>query len=325
MMISQQTDSAWINVFITSAYTDDEPISSIFKYAALDKLKKYKVVKNADIADIILFVENSRHVADRFYKKLKQHHLVKKYPQKVFMYNPHDKPWLVLPGLYASMPKRFFNKNFIAASPYIENINPYIKHELGIAPKYLFTFVGSSNSPPRRKILRLQHPRGILQASLKNMFGDKDHRRDKIDYAELIGQSKFVLCPRGAGTSSFRIFETMQAGRVPVIISDDWVAPQGPVWKDFALFVAERDVFNIPLILEKAEHEWEERAALSRQAWENFFAPEIIFTYLLESIFRLPKTQSEITFSLKARHVIPYARYVFRVVFIQPLKALIAY
>ena len=30
-------------------------------------------------------------------------------------------------------------------------------------------------------------------------------------------RSKFFLCPRGTGTSSIRLYETLSAGRVPVI------------------------------------------------------------------------------------------------------------
>ncbi|MFD0791977.1 exostosin family protein [Mucilaginibacter litoreus] len=323
MMYNQ--GSAWIKVYITSAYNDAEPLASIIRYASLDRLKKFELVDSADDADFILFVENSRYHADRFYNKLKSHYLVKKYPDKVFMYNPHDKPWLVLPGLYASMPKQFFNKNYIAATPYIENINPYIKYDAAVKPEYLFSFVGSPNSAPRRSILKLSHPHAFIKASASNMFGGQDLTDEKLSYAKLLSQSKFVLCPRGAGTSSFRIFETMQAGRVPVIISDNWVAPKGPRWSDFALFIPEKDVAQVPAIIEKADKEWPLRCALSREAWENFFSPEVFFTYLLESVVRLNRTNADIRLSTQTLHYIPFLKYVFRAGVIQKLKSALAY
>jgi hypothetical protein len=320
----QNESSNWVKVFITSAYDDPEPITSMLKDAALDKVKKYKVVDDPDLADVILFVENSRYHADYFFSRLKRNPLVKKYPQKVYMYNAHDKPWLVLPGLYASMPKRFFNKDYIAAVPYIESINPYIKYDPAVKPEFLFSFIGSPNSPPRRNILRLKHPRGVAKPSGNNMFANGDLKDVKLKYAESLVQSKFILCPRGAGTSSFRIFETMQAGRVPVIISDDWVAPDGPNWNEFALFIPERGVDRIPMILEQEEVNWPKRSELSRKAWESFFAPDVKFNYMLESILRLKKNYSNVGVSIHLFHYIPYLKYVFRALVIQKLKVAIA-
>ncbi|WP_158827748.1 exostosin domain-containing protein [Mucilaginibacter lacusdianchii] len=310
-------------VFITSAYGDPEPISSFLKIAAQDKIQQYQIVGDPEEATIILFIENSRYHSDYFYRKLKNNSLVKKYPEKVYMYNPHDKPWLVLPGLYASMPKQFFNKAFMAAVPYIESINPYITYQKFTEFKYLFSFLGSPNSPPRRKILQLHHDQAFLKPSLNNMFGSADLKDVKLQYAELLSSSKFVLCPRGAGTSSFRIFETMQAGRVPVIISDNWVAPNGPAWESFAIFVPESDVELIPEILKAEEVVWEIKSQKSREAWETFFAPDVIFNYMISNLLMLEKSHANSDLLIHVFHTIPYLKYVFRALCIQNVKRIL--
>ena len=69
-------------------------------------------------------------------------------------------------------------------------------------------------------------------------------------YVGSIKDSAFVLCPRGGGTSTFRLFETMMLGRVPVILSDQWVPRVGPDWESFSLRVMERDVSKVPRLLE---------------------------------------------------------------------------
>ena len=51
-----------------------------------------------------------------------------------------------------------------------------------------------------------------------------------------------MLCPRGQGTSSIRLFEAMRMGIAPVIISDKWIGPKGPEWESFAVFVKEKDI-----------------------------------------------------------------------------------
>src|SRR2546423_4170060 len=53
-------------------------------------------------------------------------------------------------------------------------------------------------------------------------------RRD----GEICKASKFILCSRGVGTSSVRLFDTMRMGRVPVILSDQWLSRVVPVGKN---------------------------------------------------------------------------------------------
>jgi hypothetical protein len=40
-------------------------------------------------------------------------------------------------------------------------------------------------------------------------------------YAEAIQDSQFVLCLAGNGPATYRYFETMEMGRVPVVLSDE--------------------------------------------------------------------------------------------------------
>ena len=225
----EQAITQHAKVYITSAYEDAEPLQTAFNTTNLDKIRKHSITNDPASADIIFFIENSRFHKDYFYRQLKSHPLVKLYPSKVFMYNPHDHPWFVLPGLYANMPRKLFNNNFIAASPFFEVTNSYLYCDFSKTPEYLFSFNGNPQSCPsvRNKILRLKHPRGKLENVYSSYFG-KHPQPVKLGYADLMAGSKFILCPRGSGTSSIRLFEAMRAGRVPVIISDNWVPPIGP-------------------------------------------------------------------------------------------------
>ena len=58
--------------------------------------------------------------------------------------------------------------------------------------------------------------------------GSPDFEMRRERFRSVMGRSRFVLCPRGKGTSSIRLYEALAYGCVPVIISDDWVAPAGP-------------------------------------------------------------------------------------------------
>jgi len=94
--------------------------------------------------------------------------------------------------------------------------------------------------------------------------------------------SRFILCPTGAGTSTPRFFEAMKAGRVPVILSDNWVAPEGPRWQAFSLRVPERDVRLLPQILEQHETRAAAMGMLAREEFERWFSETVCFHRIVE-------------------------------------------
>lgn len=67
--------------------------------------------------------------------------------------------------------------------------------------------------------------------------------KPKIDASDYMGfidcalRSKFLLCPRGYGLNSFRIYEAFQLGCVPVIISDNRFLPweEELDWESFSV------------------------------------------------------------------------------------------
>lgn len=280
---------ASVSVYLTTAYSDPEPISGFLKAVQENRpLLRHTLVDDPAAADVILFVENSHYHADIYFTKLKNHPLVKQYPEKVYMYNPHDTPWLVLPGIYPSIPKPLLDSRMMASGSFIETINPYISCDFTRSPHFLFSFFGSPYLGVRKRVARLQHPRGEIRVGAQNMYGDRTGKKTpQVQYAELLLDSKFVLCPKGIAASSIRVLEVMQAGRAPVIISDNWVPPKGPSWNDFAVFVPEADIERIPQILEAQEAQWEQMGRRAREAWERYFAPGVVFNYMIDTILGL--------------------------------------
>ena len=310
-----------VKVFVTSAYADPEPVGTFLKFAHQDRVKVHTLVTDPAEADIILFIEHSHYVADYFYSQLRNHPLVKKYPGKAYMYNPHDRPWYVLPGLYMCMPKQRFSSAHMAAGAYIEVINPYVTCSFEQEPELLFSFYGATTSPARFKVAKLTHPRGKIIISNVLMYVDNRPEDLQTYYADLLTNSKFVLCPQGAGPSSIRLFEVMKAGRVPVIISDNLVYPKGPAWDKFAVIVPESRIADIPAILEQQEPQWPEKARLARQAWEEFFAPDTLFNYYVDSILAL-NADSTIPVRVGVSHSFVYLYYVFRKTVVRRIKLL---
>lgn len=139
----------------------------------------------------------------------------------------------------------------------------------------------------REAIGKLRHPRSAVRDASDDP-GDLDEYRPDLlakyhrEFAEALADSKFTLCPKGAGASTLRIFETMKAGRVPVIISDEWVPPEGPAWESFSLIVREKEIGSLPEILERRENSAAEMGRLARSQWDQWFSRSASFHRIVE-------------------------------------------
>ncbi len=276
-----------MKLYLTSAYDSHDLLDHLLKLARNDSVGRHELTSSPSSADAILFVENT-HYDDYFFRQLIAHPLVSRYPEKVFMYNEADKPWCVLPGLYCSMSSRFFQYNRQIGFPYLKTPNPFISdvRNWEAERKWLFSFVGSASHRCRKKVIALaDNSKGVKDTSDFNVWdcSDPERQLQGMDFAQTMAESRFMLCPRGIGTSSYRLFETMEAERAPVVISDHWVEPPHIDW-DFLVRVQQRDIPKIPQLLRSISDEAEDRGKAARAAWEKAYSPDVLFDTVAESI-----------------------------------------
>lgn len=231
-----------------------------------------------DQADIIVLIETEKHKFDDYPAVLLQNRLLREFPERCFTYNFEDGPIGFLPGVYVSLPASKSDRARTRAGGYVwlQNAEVAQTHVSPDDAKLLFSFRGSISHPVRRRLLDQTFPSlpadRYAMTLIDKWFTHDDN--DRATYARELQGSRFVLCPRGIGTASHRIFETMASGRVPVIIGDEWVAPDGPAWDEFAIRVAEHRLAELPSYIENAEPRWREMGAAARQAWASWFSPE---------------------------------------------------
>jgi hypothetical protein len=230
-------------------------------------------------ADLVLFLGNPTHEPHL----LLDHPLYRDHPDKCAVYSEDDEYLPLFPGVYCSARNdesaragRVFTWSYVCACGSIAN--PYLA-DTAANKSLLFSFLGGSTSILRKRLYKLKFNRSDVLIDDTSAYHHWDldqpgREQRQQSYAQTLAASQFVLCPRGAGTGSIRLFEVMQAGIAPVLISDDYPLPPHVPWDKFLIRIAERDIRRLPELLERYRESSAERGRLARQAWVDHFAPE---------------------------------------------------
>lgn len=114
------------------------------------------------------------------------------------------------------------------------------------------SFIGSISHPLRKKIFKIKLPANCIlkKRDMWHYYADKETQEVEMkEYKDVLSRSRFSLCPRGTGVSSLRFWESLQAGAIPILMSDKVALPKGVDWDACIIRVAERDIMKIPQIL----------------------------------------------------------------------------
>lgn len=201
-----------------------------------------------------------------------------------------DEPFPWAPGMYASMPAGYAKPGLVGGFYVVQQhheeggIVADLEAARGLEVNLLWSFVGTiSNHPVRGRLRELGDDASLVRDT--QTWSDKirwkwrgEHHREArrafTSFAETMGHSAFVLCPRGRGPGSIRLFEALQVGRVPVIVSDEWLPTPFVDWESCSIRVAERDIEHLPCLLRERKPEAGEMGRRARLEWERHFAPE---------------------------------------------------
>ena len=115
-----------------------------------------------------------------------------------------------------------------------------------------YSFIGCNTHATRTVLFQLPvHRQALVQERRVWHFqaNDRLQRLFKREYQHVLARTRFSLCPRGTGPSTLRFWESLQAGAIPVLISDDMQLPAGVDWQRCIVRVAERDTAQVERIL----------------------------------------------------------------------------
>lgn len=115
-----------------------------------------------------------------------------------------------------------------------------------------YSFIGADTHWTRRKLFAMHHPRNavVIQRDEWHFYGSPaKQEQEKQEYQNVLSRSRFSLCPRGTGASTIRFWESLQAGAIPVLISDDMLLPAGFDWDTCVIRLAEKGTRAIKKVI----------------------------------------------------------------------------
>ena len=110
-----------------------------------------------------------------------------------------------------------------------------------------------------------------------------DRRQAQLEYFENMENNIFVFCMRGGGNFSYRFYETLMMGRIPIFIDTDCVLPFEELinFSDVGLFLKDEDIKTGKVNLEQEilkftqdnKNRLTEIQKQNRVLWEKFYSP----------------------------------------------------
>jgi len=109
-------------------------------------------------------------------------------------------------------------------------------------------------------------------------------RKQKEEFVANMINSDYILCARGGGNFSFRFYETLSCGRIPLFIDTDCVLPYDFEidYKKYCVWVDHHELSQADKILYNFHENISEEDFISRQRncrrlWQDYLSPEGFF------------------------------------------------
>lgn len=159
------------------------------------------------------------------------------------------------------------------------------------------SFQGTTNNNPLRKQMgpalnraKQEGMKVYYKDAVRYFYFHDEKTRSQLrqELLNSINDAKFVMNPAGKGHSSPRLYETLQAGRIPVIVSDDIAMPLAMriPWDRISVMVPQHDVLNTYRYVNEFQekHSLEDSSNLAKEIFNRFFAPGCLFGFIENSL-----------------------------------------
>ncbi|MCX5713944.1 MAG: exostosin family protein [Candidatus Omnitrophica bacterium] len=146
-------------------------------------------------------------------------------------------------------------------------------HPRRVERNILCSFMGELSGPHDRTGVRSE-----MFKRLRDKPGFYFGKGSMDDFIAVTSRSVFALCPRGYGRTSFRLYEAMDLGAIPIYIWDDleWLPYKNRLdWDAFSISINVKDIVNIPeIIYAYSAEKIKQRQDKIRQLRDEYFTLE---------------------------------------------------
>lgn len=151
-----------------------------------------------------------------------------------------------------------------------------LRDPIDVKPKdVLCSFVGSLTHRIRRELWQTYRDDREFRFVVTDRW-TPDVPADRFAlFTQLTERSRFTLCPRGFGLTSFRLYEAMQLGSVPVYVSDQHHLPWSDAldWTEIAVLVSPSEIPHLGERLRAIDAaSYERMLATIRRVYDEYFS-----------------------------------------------------
>jgi len=208
-----------------------------------------------------------------------------------------------------------------AGSSFLSKTTGYFSSDIGLNSTYIpIPLVSKKHNfdPVYNKIFKASFigrpTHSIRDELVEKLSGIKEYKVElNEDYENiekfefLLENSIFSLCPRGTSPASFRLYEALEAGSIPIYISDEfWLPFKNKIdWSEICIFIKPSEIDKIPnridSIINNSDHFL--MAKKGQETYQQFFnldaiCDEIIsqLEYEMENDTLINKKEKKFTF-----------------------------
>ncbi len=150
----------------------------------------------------------------------------------------------------------------------------------------LASFVGSATHPVRDEMYQTLRDMRDYVFRVKS-WTPEVVEEDLESFTSIASRSKFLLCPRGYGLNSFRLYEAFQLGCVPVIITDKFFLPWQDelYWPDFSVLITRNNIENIHFVLDNVtESDYNNMLSNGQKLYKEYFTLEGVCQQIIKRL-----------------------------------------
>lgn len=152
----------------------------------------------------------------------------------------------------------------------------------------LASFVGSMTHPIRQKGYELFHNNSSFYFNKPKQWQQTVEDHALQEFIDVTERSTYCLCFAGYGDSSFRLYQSMELGAIPVYIAHrgHWLPFADELnWNEFCVLLNEKDIPNLYEILMNISPEKQERMLQKgKEVYESHFTLESVCRNVLKRL-----------------------------------------